>query len=424
MNLSPVFRQRFFDLNGLPLAGGQVFTYQAGTTTPQITYSNATGTQNTNPVVLDSSGYADIWFDPTLAYKVVLQDANSNVLWTEDGITYAVGISAWSANSVYGQGALVTDSSGQGLIYVSLTSNNQNNALTNPSAWRVFGGNVRTLTANTTLSVTDDFIRSNSTAATLTIHPPPVATTPIGKRITIKDVGTGGNYTEVQGAGSDLIDGNNAYAEALLANQSRTFINNGTSWDVVGNVGSKQITTAMIANATITGTQLAAGAAVANIAAETLTQAMLQARATGTSVAAGGIAVSASCGAYNVTNLVGSGGVAVTNLSATIVTTGRPVFLALVPDGSANYAQIGTGTAEQSGGVGGLFLGVFRGSTLIGSHNFLFDTSSGLGAGLTAGSVLLAIDITGAGTYTYSVQASTGAGTSIMYYMKLIAFEL
>lgn len=86
MILSPLVKQRFFDANGVPLAGGQLFTYAAGTTTPQTTYSNQGGTTNTNPVVLDANGYADVWIDPTKSYKFVLEDALNNVLWTVDNV--------------------------------------------------------------------------------------------------------------------------------------------------------------------------------------------------------------------------------------------------------------------------------------------------------------------------------------------------
>jgi len=86
MELLPLVRQRFFDGNGAPLSGGQVWTYAAGTTTPQVTYTDQSGTSsNTNPVILDANGYADIWIGG-LSYKIVLQDALGVTLWTEDDI--------------------------------------------------------------------------------------------------------------------------------------------------------------------------------------------------------------------------------------------------------------------------------------------------------------------------------------------------
>jgi hypothetical protein len=85
--LSPLIRQRFFDATGLPLNGGKLQTYAAGTTTPQATYTDQSGnTPNANPVVLDSQGYCDLWLQ-ALPYKMVLMDSNSNVLWTIDNVT-------------------------------------------------------------------------------------------------------------------------------------------------------------------------------------------------------------------------------------------------------------------------------------------------------------------------------------------------
>lgn len=90
MNISPPIRQRFFDANGLPLSGGQLFSYVAGTSTPLVTYSDKAGTPNTNPIVLDSNGYCDLWLDPSLNYKFVLEDSGGTVLWTEDNIAFSV----------------------------------------------------------------------------------------------------------------------------------------------------------------------------------------------------------------------------------------------------------------------------------------------------------------------------------------------
>lgn len=84
--LSPIPKMQFFNSNGAPLVGGQLFTYAAGTTTPQATYSDSTLTSPlANPVVLDGSGEATVWLGP-LAYKFQLQDSIGNVQWTVDQI--------------------------------------------------------------------------------------------------------------------------------------------------------------------------------------------------------------------------------------------------------------------------------------------------------------------------------------------------
>lgn len=77
---------KFFDAAGLPLAGGKLYSYTAGTTTPQATFTDTTEiTPNANPLILDANGVGVIWLGP-LNYKFILQDSLGNVLWTADGI--------------------------------------------------------------------------------------------------------------------------------------------------------------------------------------------------------------------------------------------------------------------------------------------------------------------------------------------------
>lgn len=85
-NLVPWLTQKFFDANGLPLEGGKLHSYEAGTTTPLATYTDATGgTPNTNPVILDANGEASIRIGQD-AYKFVLTDADDVELKTWDGV--------------------------------------------------------------------------------------------------------------------------------------------------------------------------------------------------------------------------------------------------------------------------------------------------------------------------------------------------
>lgn len=85
--LMPMPKQQFFSANGAPLAGGQIFSYAAGTTTPQATYTDSTGaTANPNPTVLDAGGFASIWLSSS-NYKIVAEDVNSVVQWTVDNVS-------------------------------------------------------------------------------------------------------------------------------------------------------------------------------------------------------------------------------------------------------------------------------------------------------------------------------------------------
>lgn len=88
--ISPLPIQRFYDNNNNPLAGGQLYTYIAGTTTPKATFTDSTGTTpNTNPVIMNARGEANVWLTPAQAYKFVLKDASSVTIWTVDQLNNA-----------------------------------------------------------------------------------------------------------------------------------------------------------------------------------------------------------------------------------------------------------------------------------------------------------------------------------------------
>jgi hypothetical protein len=75
---------------GAAFSGCKMFAYAAGTSTKQDTYTSSTlATPNSNPVVLDSTGYASVWVAPSLAYKFVLApstdtDPPASPIWTVD----------------------------------------------------------------------------------------------------------------------------------------------------------------------------------------------------------------------------------------------------------------------------------------------------------------------------------------------------
>jgi hypothetical protein len=80
---------QFFTDNGIPLAGGKIYTYFAGTTTPQATFTSREGVQqNTNPIILDSAGRTpeQIWSTEGTLYKYVVTDANDALIRSWDNI--------------------------------------------------------------------------------------------------------------------------------------------------------------------------------------------------------------------------------------------------------------------------------------------------------------------------------------------------
>ena len=81
--------QQFFDDNGVPLAGGLIYTYQAGSSTPLVTYTTNNGTiANANPIVLDASGRTpqQLWLLTGFSYKFVLQNSDAVLIQTLDNI--------------------------------------------------------------------------------------------------------------------------------------------------------------------------------------------------------------------------------------------------------------------------------------------------------------------------------------------------
>jgi hypothetical protein len=86
--LTPTPKQQIFGSDGLPLVGGKIYTYAAGTTTPLATYTDAgAGTANTNPIILNSLGQANIWLAPSSSYKFSVYTSADVLLYTVDNIS-------------------------------------------------------------------------------------------------------------------------------------------------------------------------------------------------------------------------------------------------------------------------------------------------------------------------------------------------
>jgi|688.fasta_scaffold228429_1 hypothetical protein len=132
---------QFFDNSGVPLNGGLIYTYGAGTTSPVSTYTDSSAaTNNTNPIVLDSAGRtpAQIWLTAGAAYKFVLQTSTGVLIKTDDNIyasyelTKEVGVSVGqggnqiASNVAVGNTALDSNTTGANNTaagYDALTTN-------------------------------------------------------------------------------------------------------------------------------------------------------------------------------------------------------------------------------------------------------------------------------------------------------------
>jgi hypothetical protein len=118
VSLSPVAHMQFLDNNGKPLASGCVNTYQAGTVTPAVTYIDSFGiTQNTNPIILDAGGFANIWLpNAAFKFKVVsfggVNCASGVTQWTVDNISGILGLlnfnNTWTGTNTFTQPVTIT----------------------------------------------------------------------------------------------------------------------------------------------------------------------------------------------------------------------------------------------------------------------------------------------------------------------------
>jgi hypothetical protein len=125
VNLSPVggVAAQFFDNAGNVLTGGKLYTYAAGTTTPQIAYTTSAGSVAwSNPIILDAagrvSGSGEIWLTDGTQYKFILRDSNDVLIATYDNI---IGINSNFVNFTNEQ-EIQTATAGQTVFNLTTTT--------------------------------------------------------------------------------------------------------------------------------------------------------------------------------------------------------------------------------------------------------------------------------------------------------------
>lgn len=105
-SLLPNAKQQFFSNTGVPLAAGTVDFFVPSTNTRKTTWfssTESTGTQNTNPVILDAAGRAVIYGDGV--YRQVLKDNLGNTIW--DAITTSPGSGGGGGGGTFNEGVMV-----------------------------------------------------------------------------------------------------------------------------------------------------------------------------------------------------------------------------------------------------------------------------------------------------------------------------
>jgi hypothetical protein len=108
--LMPMPVIQFSDVNGTPLAGGFIYTYQASTSINQATYTDSTGTTvNTDPIVLNAAGEPSSPLGPGFAggiyltnganYRICVFSANSVQQWCANNVQLFGGSAVGSSSN-------------------------------------------------------------------------------------------------------------------------------------------------------------------------------------------------------------------------------------------------------------------------------------------------------------------------------------
>lgn len=161
-SLTPTPKQQIYGSDGAPLVGGKIYTYSAGTTTPLATYTNSGGgTANTNPIILNSLGQADIWLASSSSYKFSVYTSADVLLYTVDNIAtpldYLSLVTALASPPPIGSTAANTGA------FTTLTGTTGNITTINSTT-----GNITTINATTGNITTVNATTSTTTGVTTT----------------------------------------------------------------------------------------------------------------------------------------------------------------------------------------------------------------------------------------------------------------
>lgn len=131
--------------------------------------------------------------------------------------------------------------------------------------------------------------------------------------------------------------------------------------------------------------------------------------------------LSASSGNYNSNDMTSSWN-NVTNLSVSITSTGRPIHIMLISDGSGNPAKV-EGYAQSTFIT---YIRFLRNGSEVMLSQIESASTGGVGVFISGDTQLFHIETgLGAGTYTYSVQVKSTSNTNTwVKYFKLVAYEL
>jgi len=124
---------QFFNNDGTVLAGGKLYTYAAGTSTPKTSYTTSAGNiAHTNPIILDSAGRVpsgEIWLTAG-TYKFSIFTFANVLIATYDNIS-GIGAAEFQVENFTGTGSqtiftLSSSSLGENFTFVYINGVYQN----------------------------------------------------------------------------------------------------------------------------------------------------------------------------------------------------------------------------------------------------------------------------------------------------------
>ena len=210
---------QFFDSNGIPLAGGLLYSYAAGTTTPQATYTTPVGNiANSNPIVLDAAGRTpqEIWLLNGYSYKFILQSSTATQIGSYDNIpntSLNVPIINDASSVAYQEGYTVTAGSfvvGKTYLIASIGTTN----------FTTIGA------ASNTVGIY--FVATGVGSGTGTAQLSRTVQSKLQEFISVKDFGAVGDYNPSTGSGTNDTNAINAAIAACAASSSTLFFPSGT----------------------------------------------------------------------------------------------------------------------------------------------------------------------------------------------------
>lgn len=164
-------------------------------------FAAADSTDTTDPEVIQSLGeYDEGWFSAVVGdNSPTMEDFNALCYLFAYQLTYLMqtGVAEWNAETTYYIGSLVNDEFGN--LYVSLTDDNLNNALTSTANWRITSKRTFTSFAADHLLVTgtDDVVEIDATGADRAVTFPAASTALKGVKFTVVKIDASSNVVSV-----------------------------------------------------------------------------------------------------------------------------------------------------------------------------------------------------------------------------------